>query len=63
VPKDCYFMMGYNRDNSYDSRYFGVVKRSRILGRATAVVASLDPEHHGRPRWDRFFSSLDKKAQ
>jgi signal peptidase I len=63
VPAGCYFMMGDNRDNSYDSRYFGVVKRGRILGRATGVVASFDPEHHARPRWDRFFSSLDKKAQ
>ena len=29
-------MMGDNRDNSFDSRYFGAVKRDRILGRATA---------------------------
>jgi signal peptidase I len=63
VPAGCYFMMGDNRDNSYDSRYFGVVRRSRILGRATGVVASFDPVHHARPRWDRFFSSLDKKSE
>jgi signal peptidase I len=63
VPAGSYFMMGDNRDNSYDSRYFGAVKRSRILGRATAVVASLDAEHHWRPRWDRFFSALDHKSQ
>ncbi len=61
VPAGSYFMMGDNRDNSMDSRYFGAVNRSRILGRATAVVASLDPEHHWKPRWDRFFSSLDHK--
>ncbi len=34
IPPDCLFLMGDNRDNSKDSRYFGVVPVARIYGRA-----------------------------
>jgi signal peptidase I len=58
VPPDTYFMMGDNRDESFDSRFFGPVERDRIVGRATAVAASVDPERHYWPRWERFFHPL-----
>lgn len=53
-----YFMMGDNRDDSFDSRSYGTVERKQIVGHATSVVLSFDRKHYWRPRWDRFFTSL-----
>ncbi|NLA74123.1 MAG: signal peptidase I [Deltaproteobacteria bacterium] len=58
VPEGKYFMMGDNRFNSADSRYFGFVDRKLIVGRATAIVISLDIHNKYKPRFDRFFKGL-----
>ena len=59
VPAGSYFMMGDNRDNSRDSRFFGFMPRAKIIGEAKAVVVSADLAHWLRPRFDRFFMPLD----
>jgi len=58
VPTGQYFVMGDNRDESGDSRVFGFVPADSIVGRATAVAASVDPSNHYLPRWQRFLRGL-----
>jgi signal peptidase I len=58
VPAGRYFLMGDHRDSSFDSRYWGFAERRRIVGRAVAVVASLDVQNGYHPRWQRFFTAL-----
>ena len=59
VPAGNYFVMGDNRDNSRDSRYFGFVPRREIVGEAKGVAFSADPRHWFAPRFSRFFSQLE----
>jgi signal peptidase I len=51
VPPDSYFMMGDNRDNSQDSRYWGFVKRDKIKGKAFLIYWSWDGDQHWLRWW------------
>jgi signal peptidase I len=42
VPENCYFVLGDNRDDSYDSRYWGFVPRENIEGRPLVIYWSMD---------------------
>ena len=42
VPADQYFMMGDNRDNSEDSRYWGFMPASYVKGKALFIYFSID---------------------
>jgi signal peptidase I len=58
VPPGHYFMMGDNRDNSKDSRFWGFVPESQILGRSGRVLFSLNKDNYYIPRFTRFFHGL-----
>lgn len=63
IKKDYYFLLGDNRDDSYDSRYFGFVPEDAIIGKAKFIYWSLrnDPSlsFPGNIRFDRFFKSIE----
>lgn len=59
VPQNSYFMMGDNRDNSDDSRYWGFVPESNLEGKAVLVWLSWDQFDWTNIRWHRFGTWLN----
>lgn len=59
---DYYWMMGDNRHNSADSRFWGFVPEDHIVGKPIFIWLSLDPDRgwlDGKIRWNRLFSCVD----
>ena len=58
---DYYWMMGDNRHNSLDSRYWGFVPEDHIVGKPIFIWWSSDPDRHGLGgiRWNRLFRFVD----
>jgi signal peptidase I len=56
VPPDSFFALGDNRDASYDSRYYGFVPMTRVLGQPRVIYLSLEKDRSGSVigvRWAR----------
>ena len=62
LPPDGFFMMGDNRDNSRDSRYFGVVHRKALIGKPMFIYWSYKSEPYRGQRtlgeWAEYYASI-----
>ena len=63
--QDYYWMMGDNRHNSEDSRYWGYVPENHVVGKPVFIWLSLDPNASGfdKIRWDRMFTTVGGEGE
>lgn len=63
INNDYYFLIGDNRDDSFDSRYFGFVPEDAIIGKAKFIYWSVRNDSSlsfpGNIRFNRFFKSIE----
>lgn len=63
--QDYFWMMGDNRHNSEDSRYWGYVPENHIVGKPVFIWMSLDSNGKGlnKVRWERVFTTVGGEGQ
>lgn len=63
--QDYYWMMGDNRQNSEDSRYWGFVPFDHVVGKPVFIFMSIDSNESGidKIRWDRVFTTVSGEGE
>jgi signal peptidase I len=59
VPAGHYLMIGDNRDNSSDGRYWGFVPENYLVGKATRIWFNWDVQRSGGPAWSRIGHAIE----
>jgi signal peptidase I len=61
IKQNYYWMMGDNRHNSEDSRFWGFVPEDHIVGKAVLIWLSIDPfgDFWHKVRWNRLFHTIE----
>ena len=59
VPPASYLMIGDNRDNSEDGRYWGYVPEANLVGKATWIWFNWDWHRQGGPAWSRIGTRIE----